>query len=143
MHVCSFRCLAILSSVACLLCNIFPRYLIHGRTFGGGGGGTSLNMKCVCLFSLQRLHEKFKNNGKQWCRLLSFYVKRDCNRARCHETDTLSIPCHKHLCAKSHENPTKGAGVNAASQVDGRGLTHKVALFSFVKNSLLSSGGVT
>jgi len=70
-------------------------------------------------------------------------VKRDCHRARCHETDTLSVPCHKHLCAKCHKNPTNGAGVNAGSQMDGRGLTHKVALFCFVKNALLSSGGVT
>jgi hypothetical protein len=29
----------------------------------------------------------------------------------------------KHLYAKGHENPTKGAGANAGSQMDGRGLT--------------------
>jgi len=26
----------------------------------------------------------------------------------------------KHLCAKRHENPTKGAGANVESQVEGR-----------------------
>jgi len=36
------------------LYNIFPHYLIHDTIFGK----TLLNIKCVCLFSLQLLYEK-------------------------------------------------------------------------------------